>query len=168
MDQATGKKSALEFGPGTSTWALIEAGCERILSCEYDDTWRATAKTKFAEFPQVEVVRFWDEPEARAEIPEGEQFDIAFVDSPKGYQPNSPFTPPGGRTVHPGQEDCSRFNTCLLAVKHAPIVLLHDAYRPLERGTLGRLSGIGCKVEFLDNASRIGIARICRTPETIL
>jgi hypothetical protein len=152
LREATGTKSVLEFGPGFSTYAFIEAGVPRILCVEYLDKYLDFAKERFKDFPQVEVRRFWDEPEARAEI-EG-VFDLAFVDSPKGYA--------GARTAHPGQEDCSRYNTCLLALKYAPVVLLHDAYRPLERGTLGRLSAAGHKVTFYNKASRGGLARIER------
>jgi hypothetical protein len=162
MEQARGAKSALEFGPGSSTLALIEVGVGRILTCEYDEGWREKAKEKFKDFPQVEIIPFYDEPEARADI-EG-QFDIAFVDSPKGYKNIPGLTPPGGRKRHKGQEDCSRLNTCLLALKHAPVVLLHDAARPLERGTLCRLSAMGHKVTML-NASRAGMARIDRCPK---
>jgi hypothetical protein len=152
LREAEGKKSVLEFGPGFSTYAFIEAEVPRILCCEYLDKYFDFAKERFKDFPQVEIVRFWDEPEARAEI-EGE-FELALVDSPKGYA--------GARTPHPGQEDCSRLNTCLLALKHAPVVLLHDAYRPLERGTLGRLNAMGHKVTYYREASGTGMARIER------
>jgi hypothetical protein len=160
LKEATGKKRVLEFGPGCSTWALIEAGVPEIVTCEYQDDWREKAKEQFKDYPQVKVVKFWDEPEARAEI-EGE-FDLAFVDSPKGYKHIPGITPPGGRVAHKGQEDCSRLNTCLLALKHSPLVLLHDAARALERGTLGRLSGLGHKVSFFEGASKAGLARIER------
>jgi hypothetical protein len=152
LREGAGKKSVLEFGPGFSTYAFIEAEIPRILCCEYLDKYYDFAKERVKDFPQVEIVRFWDEPEARAEI-EGE-FELALVDSPKGYA--------GARTAHPGQEDCSRLNTCLLALKYAPVVLLHDAYRPLERGTLGRLSAMGHKVSYYKEASRTGMARIER------
>jgi hypothetical protein len=159
MREATGKKSVLEFGPGFSTFAFIEAGVPRILCCEYLDKWLAIAKERFKDHPQVEIIRYLDEPEARADIG-GEQFDLALVDSPKGYA--------GARTAHPGQEDCSRFNTCLLALKYAPVVLLHDAYRPLERGTLGRLRVMGHKTTFYPDSGKSGMARIdrCPKPET--
>jgi hypothetical protein len=156
LREATGKQSVLEFGPGFSTFAFIEAGVPRILCCEYLDKWLEIGKERFKDYPQVEIIRYLDEPEAKADIG-SEQFDLALVDSPKGYT--------GARTAHPGQEDCSRLNTCLLALKHAPVVLLHDAGRPLERGTLGRLNKMGHKVTFYDGAdkaSRTGMARIER------
>ena len=146
----SGAKSALEFGPGNSTLALIESGLIHIVTCEHDKSWRKAAVTKFKDFPQVKVIPYRNDPEAKADI-EGE-FDIAFVDSPKGYA--------AARVIHPGQEDCSRFNTCVLALKHSPIVILHDAMRPLERGSLGRLNAMGHKIMFLN--SRYGMSRIER------
>jgi hypothetical protein len=140
LAEATGKKSVLEFGPGFSTYALIEAGVPRILCCEYLEKWADIARERFKDYPQVEVIPYVDASVATADIV-GE-FDLAFVDSPKGYA--------GARVIHPGQEDCSRFNTCLLALQHAPVVLLHDAGRPLERGTLGRLNRLGCPHKFVN------------------
>ena len=143
-------KTALEFGPGASTLALIESGLERIVTCEHDRGWREKAKTKFRDFPQVKVIAYLNEPIAVAEI--DRKFDIAFVDSPQGYV--------GARVVHPGQEDWSRLNTCLLALEHAPIVVLHDAIRPLERGSLGCMSAMGHQITILP--SPYGMARIER------
>jgi hypothetical protein len=156
LAQAKGKQSVLEFGPGFSTYAFIEAEVPRILCCEYLDKWTEISRERFKDYSQVEIIRFMDEPTARADIGD-EQFDIAHVDSPKGYA--------GARTIHPGQEDCSRLNTCLLALKHAPVVLLHDATRPLERGTLGRLNQLGHRWEFLPGCSPTGLARITRNAE---
>jgi hypothetical protein len=157
-NEAKGKKSVLEFGPGFSTYAFIEAEVPRIVCCEYLDKWLEFAKERFKDYPQVEIRRFYDEPVADLEVDVSEpwplSFDLALVDSPKGYA--------GARTIHPGQEDCSRYNTCVLALKYSPVVLLHDAYRPLERGTLGRLSAMGHKVTFYKKASRGGLARIER------
>lgn len=159
LRKARGYKSCLEFGPGISTLALIEAGVERIVTCEHDPEWLERAKEQFKPFPQVTVIPYLDEPIATADLG-SERFDFAFVDSPKGYNPR-PNLPKGGRKVHPGQEDCSRLNTCLLALEHTDIAYLHDAKRPLERGTLGRLNALGFKITML-NLSVGGFARIER------
>jgi hypothetical protein len=151
LREAEGKQSVLEIGPGNSTLAFVEAGVPKIVTLEHDPEWRDKAKEKFKHYPNVEVRSYQDEPEAIGEVVE--TFDIAFVDSPKGYK--------AGRRRHKGQEDCSRFNTCLLALKHAPVVYLHDAYRNLERATVGRLSAMGHGVSYLPG-SRVGIARIER------
>lgn len=156
LAEAQGKKSVLEFGPGFSTFALIEAGVGRILCCEYLDKWIEISKERFKDFPQVEIIRFLDTaPEAQADITG--DFELAVVDSPKGYV--------SARTVHPGQEDCVRLNTCLLALKHAPVVLLHDAFRTLERATLGRLRQMGHKTTYIEGCSMSGMARIERCPK---
>lgn len=157
-----GAKSCLEFGPGISTWALIEAGVEHIVTLEHDDEWFEKAKETFKDFPQVMVRRYQDEPEAIGDLSEGETFDMAFVDSPKGFTHQVKGVR-GVRKRHPGQEDCSRFNTCVLALKHAPVVYLHDANRPLELGTLGRLHAMGHKITRLH--TKVGMARIDRNGE---
>lgn len=160
MEQASDAKRVLEIGPGISTFALLEAGVEEIVTLEHDPTWYDKAVEDFKEYPQVKVGRYQDLPVATCDLAPDEQFDLALVDSPKG------FTKPvlnveGVRVAHPGMEDCSRLNTCILALKHAPVVLLHDAYRPLERATVGRLSAMGHDCWFVGN-SRCGIARIIR------
>jgi hypothetical protein len=160
LREVAGAKSALEFGPGISTLALIEAGVGRIVTLEHDPIWFVKAKEKFKDYPQVEVRPYKDEPVVEADV-EGE-FDIAFVDSPKGFV-HVVRGVEGARKKHPGQEDCSRLNTCLFALKHAPIVYLHDASRPLERGTLGRLNKMGHRFEF--TPGRAGMAKIWRSPE---
>jgi hypothetical protein len=152
-----GAKSCLEFGPGASTLALIEAGLETIVTLEHCDEWFDTAVEKLKDYPQVTVGRYQDEPEVIADVVG--VFDMAFVDSPKGFWFHIERIK-GIRKRHPGQEDCSRFNTCLKALEHAPVVFLHDSQRPLERGTLGRLNAMGHKVTQLP--SKIGMARIIR------
>jgi hypothetical protein len=149
-----GAKTALEFGPGASTLALVDAGLEKIVTLEHDPDWLATQADKFKDLSQVRVARYVDDPIVTAD--ENGEFDIAFVDSPQGFH----YRIPGrvSRKRHPGQEDCSRLNTCLFALDHAPVVILHDATRPLERGTLGRLNALGHKVTMLPS----GMARIER------
>jgi DNA-binding transcriptional LysR family regulator len=158
-----GVKTALEIGPGVSTFALIEAGVERIVTLEHNAEWFAKAVEQFKDYPQVEIRPYWDEPTVLADVEE--DFDVAFVDSPKGHT-HKVIEALGVRKVHPGQEDCSRFNTCLFALDRAPLVYLHDAYRPLERGTLGRLNAAGHRSEFIFPTKR-GLAKICRKPGPI-
>lgn len=150
-------KSCLEFGPGLSTLALIEAGIEKIVTLEHDPEWFDANVERFKDFPQVEVRRYQDEPVVLADVEE--DFDMAFVDSPKGYV-HPMKNVKGVRKKHPGQEDCSRFNSCMFALDRAPVVFLHDSQRPLERGTLGRFNAMGHKVTQLP--SKVGMARIDR------
>lgn len=158
MREAHGKQSVLEFGPGYSTFALIEAGVPKIVTLEHDPEWFDISVERFKDYPQVEIRRYQDEPVVLADVEE--DFDFAFVDSPKGFKDPIPGIR-GVRKRHPGMLDCSRLNTCLFALERAPIVYLHDAYRPCERGSLGRLAAMGHPYEFLQG-SQAGFARITR------
>jgi hypothetical protein len=138
-----GVNSVIEFGPGYSTFAWIEAGVDEIVGLEHDPVWFAKQTERFKDYPQVKIDHYWNTAPA-AKVPDWvaeRQFDIAFVDSPKGYM--------GARVAHPGQEDCSRLNTCLAALQLAPVVYLHDAARPLERATMMRLQRDGHSVRFV-------------------
>jgi hypothetical protein len=151
-----GAKSCLEFGPGITTLALIEAGVEKIVTLEHDLEWLGEKIEQFKDYPQVSVGRYHDEPIVLADVEE--DFDMAFVDSPQGFTHAMPGRKP--RVAHPGFKDCSRLNTCLFALDRAPVVFLHDSIRPLERGTLGRLNAMGYKITQLP--SKVGMARIDR------
>jgi hypothetical protein len=162
MKIAQGVNSVVEFGPGYSTFAFIEAGVPEIVGLEHDTKWFTTQKERFADYPQFTIGKYWDEAPV-ALVPnaiKAKKFDIAFVDSPKGYK--------GGRVIHEGQADCSRLNTCLAALELAPIVYLHDAIRPLERCSLLWLNSMGHKVEIVEakkkswHDSSYGLARIIK------
>jgi predicted O-methyltransferase YrrM len=143
-------KSVLEFGPGGTTDIFIAAGVPRIVTCEYIDKWLQVAKERFKDVPSVAVFSFTDTVPVDVPGLGHETFDVGFVDAPKGYA--------AARKVHPGLEDCSRFNTVLFALERCKVVYLHDATRPLERGTLSRLHLMGYEHEFLK--SPFGLARI--------
>jgi hypothetical protein len=136
MAFAKGAKSALEFGPGISTNALIEAGVPEIVTLECHSESLRKAVEALKGFPGVRVLPYENvAPVAFCEALNGHpQFDLAFVDSPRGQ---------GDRVSLAGQEDCSRLNTCLLALRYSPIVYLHDWFRANERATLDRLSFLG-------------------------
>ncbi len=147
-----GAKSVLEFGPGESTQVFLDLGIERIVTCEHKEKWLKEAVKRFGGSDRVKVIPYTDTVPVQADIGD-EKFDLALVDSPQGFYP--------ARVVHKGMEDCSRLNTCLFALEHAKVVLLHDALRPLERGTLGRLWMLGYHFEFI-KTDDIGIARITK------
>ena len=152
---ARGIRTVLEFGPGISTLAFIEAGVERITSLEYLPQWRKVAAQEFAQYPQVTIGAFDNAPVIDPPAIAGMSFDLAFVDSPIGE---------GTRRApdFPGQEGMNRFNTVCCALKHAPIVMLHDAHRPGEQTTLKAVAAVGHKVEVIN--TRKGIAVIQRAP----
>lgn len=152
-EAAKDAKSVLEFGPGDTTEIFIRAGVQRIVTCEYIEKWFLVAKDRFKSAPGVEVLSFTDTiPVVVEGLDPNERFDVGFVDAPKGYA--------GARLAHPGYADCSRYNTTLYALERCKVVYLHDATRPLERGTLGRLHLMGYDHEFLK--SPFGLARITK------
>jgi predicted O-methyltransferase YrrM len=147
-----GAESVIEFGPGNTTDIFVAAGVPRIVSCEYIDKWLDVAKERFKDVPSVEILKFYDTVPVTVDGLGDETFDVGFVDAPKGYAQE--------RLAHPGFADCSRLNTALFALERCKVVYLHDATRPLERGTLGRLHLMGYKHEFLP--SPFGLARITK------
>lgn len=138
-------RSALEFGPGVSTLALIEAGVKHIVTCEHDPEWHRRAVEALKPYPQCQILRYENTaPEANVVALEAHrQFDLAFVDSPCGTEG---LAKKAERIRLVGQEDCSRLNTCLAALRHSKVVYLHDWFRANERATLGRLAAMGHKV----------------------
>lgn len=156
---ARNKKKALEFGPGISTLALIEAGVKDIHTCEYKEEYYLQAKDRFSSYPQVHVHRYKNLP--RIAGPQFQEptsdsvsafFDIGFVDSPIGSVKH-------GWEKLPGQEKHARLNTLHYAVTHCSVVVLHDAKRPGEQCSLGVLESLGYKVKMIDTTK--GMAVIC-------
>jgi hypothetical protein len=143
-------KTVLEFGPGKSTDVFASLGLQ-VTTVEHMQQWFEVAQERFKDYPNVRVLKGEDEmPFLVPDLGPDEKFDFAFVDAPQGYYPR--------RKIHKGYEDCSRFNTTLLALQHAPVVLLHDITRPLERGTLNRLNRMGYHIDFI--RVPYGMARI--------
>jgi hypothetical protein len=135
-------RSILEFGPGDSTEFFASLGLQ-VTTVEHMEKWYLVAKERFKDYPNVRVLKGEDEMPFTVEgLGSFEKFDLAFVDAPQGYYPL--------RKIHAGYEDCSRFNTALFALQHAPVVLLHDATRPCERATLNRLHLMGYKIEIIN------------------
>ena len=150
-----GAKNILEFGPGDSTQVFADLGLQ-VTTVEHSEKWYEVAKKRFAKYPNVRVLKGEDQmPFVIHGMGSYEKFDLAFVDAPEGYYPR--------RKIHPGYEDCSRFNTTLAALERAPVVLLHDVIRPLERGTLNRLSRMGYKFGIIQVP--YGMARITHKEE---
>jgi hypothetical protein len=156
MGAARGMKRVMEFGPGASTLAMIEAGVEHIVSAECNPKWEATANERLKEYvdaKRVEIVRFTNTVPVTFNPEVTGPFDLVFVDSPVGIEARS-------AARHPGQENCSRLNTMMAALDLAPVVLLHDAKRPGEQETLSRVAALGHKVTMLQCVK--GLARIDR------
>lgn len=156
MGYARNAKSALEFGPGISTLALVEAKVPEIVTLEHASQWRQDARRRLKQFPSVQVLEYKNvAPVALCASLNGHpQFDLAFVDSPSGSVAK-------GTERLAGQEDCSRLNTCLAALRHSKLVYLHDWYRPRERATLGRLAALGHKITVEQKSTFARIERKC-------
>ncbi len=148
MDKLGGKK-ILEFGPGNSTEVLADLGYE-VCSLEHIDKWLEVARERFKDRPNVRIRKFLNTMPVECHEVDGEKFDLGFVDSPQGWG--------AAREKLPGYEDCSRINSTLFALERCKVVMLHDVYRPSERGTLGRLNKMGYLINLV--TSRIGMAVI--------
>lgn len=84
-------KSVIEFGPGSSTLALIEGGATTIDCCEDDPDWFGVYLDRLERrFPNVVKMHAyaWGVP---VDVPSvaGRTYDMALIDGPKGT-PNRP------------------------------------------------------------------------------
>lgn len=143
LEIARGHYSVLEFGPGISTFAFIEAGAQVIDSYEHAEKWRRDARLKFREYPQVRIFSYENIPYL---LGPDRRYNIAFVDSPSGGKNSS-------RIIHPGQDGLSRYNTLKYALDRSDIVLLHDADREDEQNSI---KALGCNYVMLtDKLARL-------------
>lgn len=84
-------KRVLEFGPGSSTLALIEGGAERIDTVEDDASWaevyenRLVKRFPTAQYPTTIALHryIWGEP-LSIPIVDRERYDLALIDGPLG------------------------------------------------------------------------------------
>lgn len=121
--------TALEFGPGGSTLALIEGGASEIHTCEDDADWAEVYRTRVASrYPGIVRLHRY-EPRDPLSIPalDHKRFDLAFIDGPK-------------RT--PTREPAIRY-----AQARADVVLCHDAE------TMARLFGM--RFEMIGTVGRL-------------
>lgn len=145
-----GIRQVVEFGPGDSTLALLDAGCE-VLSFEHDAGWLQTAVERFDGESRVNL-RLCPEgtvPEAGGLAFEPE---LVFVDGP-------PF--------REGQE-MSRLQPCEWALERCGAFILHDAKREGEMATLAEMERRGMRVTRIP--TRKGLAVVvdpARRPEVV-
>lgn len=76
-------KRVLEFGPGTSTLALIEGGAWRIECCEDDAHWHGVWLQRLSRYPQVRMHAFKMADPITIPALDEERFDLALVDGPR-------------------------------------------------------------------------------------
>lgn len=83
-------RTVLEFGPGSSTLALIEGGAEAIDACEDDPRWFAAYRERLAEFPAVAMQAYnWHDPIRIPQL-DGRRYDLALIDGPKQTERRAP------------------------------------------------------------------------------
>lgn len=145
---AKGAKTALEFGPGATTLALVEAGVKRIDTFDHDPKWIEHYRTAFRAWGHIAVGMYVNAPVVTA--PCLDQYDIAIVDSPQGDRNRVPLK---------GMRECSRLNTMMFALARAPMVFLHDANRAGEVATLRRLGNEGYRIEIIPSERGLAIVR---------
>ena len=136
-------RRVLEIGPGASTWALLETGCD-VVSLEYQMRWFEHFRQVFAPHPQVQVIHYDNQPEICVPELNGQRFDLGFVDSPEGQL---------GR-------HCKRFarlNACEFVAGRTSQWMLHDAQRQGERDTLAVFEEKGWTIRPLDGAPKLAI-----------
>lgn len=111
----------IEFGPGDSTLAFLDAGC-RIASFEHDAEWLRKATERFDGEHAVALTHC---PEGTVPLAENLEFapEMVFVDGP-------PF--------REGQE-MSRLQPCEWALEQSGSFILHDAKREAEMATLAEM-----------------------------
>ena len=150
FNAAKGKQSVLEFGPGASTWAFIDANVPKIVSCEFKKKWYQKAEKEFKK--RIQLLHF-EPTQMPLQIPELEntQFDLVFVDSPPGVQTK--------HAIHiPNYEGFSRINTLLFALGCSDTIFLHDVHREGEQASLQLVKRLGYHVKIHDTVK--GIAEI--------
>ena len=145
-----GIKKVVEFGPGDSTLAFLDAGC-RVVSFEHDIGWLEKATRRFQGEDAVSLIH----------CPEGtvpETSELPFL-------PNMVFV--DGPPLRQGQEK-SRLQPCEWALEVCGYFLLHDTKRDAEMATLAELERRGMFVKHI--FTRKGLAIVVdpqRRPEMI-
>lgn len=133
-----GFKCVVEFGPGDSTLALLDAGC-RVVSYEHDIEWLRRTLGRFRSEADVEILH----------CPEGCLPDLL------EYRPDMVFV--DGPPYRQGQR-MSRLGTCEWALEACGAFLLHDANRAAERATLAEMERRGMQV--IPLATKKGLALV--------
>lgn len=131
--------SVLEFGPGASTRVLLEAGADRVTTCENDPHLFRAARLHFCQDSRVAVVHYMLGGDIAVPKLDGKAFDAAYINAPDG----------------------DRMNTLRCALRACGLVFVQDAKRSDRMSTLGRIADEGFAMcEMIDTAK--GIAAVYR------
>lgn len=132
-----GFRHVVEFGPGDSTLALLDAGC-RVVSYEHDIGWLKKSLERFRSETEVEILHLpeGDLPEVPAIAP-----DCVLVDGPPYRE---------GQTM-------SRLGPCEWALRVCGCFLLHDTRRDGEIATLAEMERRGMQVTQVPTAKGLAL-----------
>jgi hypothetical protein len=125
-------RDIIEFGPGTSTFAFLEADCN-ILALETSHKWKKYYDEKFARFKNVKVIMFNKDRDIRLPKEVPSSFDMAFIDGP-----------PARREV----KGPARLQPCRFCENITNVIMFHDGEREGERKTLKLMENKGWNVRF--------------------
>lgn len=114
--------SVLEFGPGTSTLAFVEAGVGRIVTCEDVVDRVAGLRTQFEQYGTVTVV-------PNHHPAHYGRFDLGFVDGPVRTEDRGP--------------------NIAYALAHCDVVAVHDARRDGVRQAVELAFRSGRRIEYV-------------------
>lgn len=134
-----GIKRVVEFGPGDSTLAFLDAGCE-ILSFEHSQEWLHKVAARFSGELRLEL-DYCPEDAVPDRATLGFQPDLVFVDGPPLRE---------GQTM-------SRLGPCEWALEQYGRFLLHDAKRPAEQATLAEMERRGMRVIRIDTEKGLAL-----------
>lgn len=113
-------KTVLEFGPGLSTNAFLEAGCN-VDSYESMPEFLAKLEQEHAGNLNLKLRKYDNVPEV---VIEDGFYDLALVDAPAVY------------IGHPHAQRYARRNTMNCAIQHSNLVLIHDSNREPEKSII--------------------------------
>lgn len=84
-------KRVVEFGPGSSTLALIEGGAQEIVTFEEDPSWADVYRERLVKkYTPIVDLQMYD-PKPPLKLPKMARFDFALVDGPKGSTSRPPI-----------------------------------------------------------------------------
>lgn len=119
-------RSAIEFGPGNSTVAMLEGGVLRIMAFEESPSRCNELAEIFQERVSINLYGAQDWPSLPT-FRRGRHYGLAFIDAPTGS------------SVYP-----ARLNACLACLQLAHLLVIHDAKR--DTVTIRVLCQLGCAV----------------------
>jgi hypothetical protein len=89
--RALGAKRILEFGPGSSTLALIEGGATHIDTCEDAEDWATVYEDRLqGKYPAIVHLRRYTLGEPLKIDGVGVDYDLALIDGPRGSNSRPP------------------------------------------------------------------------------